>query len=333
MGKPIMAICDGKPVYMNSLMTMFQQKKELPFEIYGFTKSDALDEFCSNHQIALLIISDKEYKRELQQKADQIVVLQETKNEPMENVIGITKYQSATNLYKAVMTAYADSGKVILPKSSRKPFQMIGIYSPIHRCLQTTFALTAGQILAEEKRTLYLSFECFSGLENLMGKKFNGNLTDLLYFYECDKEKLPYRLESVVHNLSGLDMVPPAESFEDFLNIAPQTWFLILQEIAQAGEYDILILDLTEQVRGLFQLLEHCDRIYTLTKEDRMAKAKLAQYELLLQKGEYKAVLEKTGKCSFPIMKCLPTELERLGRSELAGYARKILREDGFCMA
>ena len=61
MGKPIMAICDGKPVYMNSLMTMFQQKKELPFEIYGFTKSDALDEFCSNHQIALLIISEKEY--------------------------------------------------------------------------------------------------------------------------------------------------------------------------------------------------------------------------------------------------------------------------------
>lgn len=330
MGKPVLAICDENPVYMNSLMTMFKQKKELPFEIYGFTRGELLEKFGESNKTALLVISEKEYKKGMHQWADMIVVLQETKETHVEPALAVSKYQSSANLYKAIMTGYANGEHVVLPEKKKDTFQMIGVYSPIRRCLQTTFALTAGQILAEEKRTLYVSFECFSGLENLMGKKFGGNMTDLLYFYECDKEKLPYRLESIVHNLGGLDMVPPAESFEDFYEISPQVWVMILQEIAKAGDYDVLILDLTEQVRGLFQLLESCDKIYTLIKDDRMAKAKLAQYELLLQKGEYQDVLEKTGKCALPIMKCLPSELERLGRSELAGYARKILREDGF---
>ena len=66
MGKPIMAICDGQKGYTNQLIALFQEKKELPFEIHGFTKNENLREFCNDHKIALLLISEPEYKEELQ---------------------------------------------------------------------------------------------------------------------------------------------------------------------------------------------------------------------------------------------------------------------------
>ena len=41
MGKPIMAICDRQAAYTSQLISLFQEKKELPFEIHGFTKNES----------------------------------------------------------------------------------------------------------------------------------------------------------------------------------------------------------------------------------------------------------------------------------------------------
>ena len=56
---------------------------------------------------------------------------------------------------------------------------------------------------------------------------------------------------------------------------------------------------------------------------------KLAQYELLLKRDDCEEVITKTFKYELPIFKCLPTELERLNRCELALYAKKLLTEGG----
>lgn len=207
---------------------------------------------------------------------------------------------------------------------------MIGVYSPLHCCMQTTFALTAGQLLAKRKKTLYLNFECFSGFEALLGKRFGGNLTDILYYYSCAREKLSYKLESIVQEMGGLYFIPPADSYEDFRDIQEEEWTSLISQIAKAGGYETVVLDLTEQVRGLFSILEACGRVYTLTREDRMAKAKLAQYELMLEQEAYRSVLEKTFRCRLPVFKNLPSGLEHLNRGELADYVEKQLKEDGF---
>ncbi len=333
MKKPIMAICDRQPFYTNQLISLFQGKRELPFEVYGFTKEEKLLDFCRENRVALLVISEPDYRSELQkEKIDRIFLLREGEEGTVrENVISINKFQPAGTLYREIMKSYGECENAVPCRIiGIKDFQLIGIYSPVHRTLQTTMALTMGQLLSEKKKTLYLNFECFSGLEVLMGKKFGGNLTDILYFYECAPEKLPYKLESIVQDMNGLHMIPPADSYEDFKDIQEKEWLEIISRIAAAGGYDVILLDLSEQVRGLFKLLEACDKIYTLIKDDRMAKAKLAQYELLLEKHAGHEILEKTEKCLLPVFKCLPAELERLGRSELAGYAGKLLKEDGF---
>ena len=41
------------------------------------------------------------------------------------------------------------------------------LYSPVHRCLQSSFALTLGQLLSEKHPTLYLNFEHYIGISEL----------------------------------------------------------------------------------------------------------------------------------------------------------------------
>lgn len=332
MEKPIMAICDRHAAYTNQLISLFREKKELPFDIHGFTKKDCLQEFCDKNKVALLIISEPDYQETLQEKRiDQILVLGEGLGMVPDDVATVNKFQPASVLYREIMRVYGGCEKAAPFRENKTgDFILLGIYSPIHRCLQTTFAIAMGQLLATKKKTLYMNFECFSGFEMMLGKKFGGNLTDVLYIYDCARERLSYKLEEIVQETGGLHFIPPAASYEDFRNIHESEWIEIINRIAGAGGYEAVLLDLTEQVCGLFPLLENCDRIYTLIKDDRMAKAKLAQYELMIERRAYQNILKKTEKCRLPVFKSLPASLEWLGHSELAEYVEKQLREDGF---
>lgn len=331
MGKPIMAICDRQAAYTSQLIALFQGKKELPFEIHGFTKNESLQEFCDNNRIALLLVSEPDYREELQDKAiDRILVLREGTGSLPENVATVNKFQPAGMLYREIMRVYGEGERIVpFRKNEKKKIRLIGVYSPLHCCMQTTFALTAGEILAKKSKTLYLNFECFSGFEMLLGRRFGGNMTDVLYYYDCAKEKLSYKLESVVQKMGELYFIPPAASYEDFQGIKEEEWLSVITEIAQTGGYETVLLDLTEQVRGVYPLLEACDKIYTLLKDDRMAKAKLAQYELMLEQETYRKIREKTVKCRLPVFKNLPERMEEFSYGELADYVKKLLTEDG----
>lgn len=331
MGKPIMAICDRQAAYTSQLIALFQGKKELPFEIHGFTKNESLQEFCDNNRIALLLVSEPDYREELQDKAiDRILVLREGTGSLPENVATVNKFQPAGMLYREIMRVYGEGERIVpFRKNEKKKIRLIGVYSPLHCCMQTTFALTAGEILAKKRKTLYLNFECFSGFEMLLGRRFGGNMTDVLYYYDCAKEKLSYKLESVVQKMGELYFIPPAASYEDFQGIKEEEWLSVITEIAQTGGYETVLLDLTEQVRGVYPLLEACDKIYTLLKDDRMAKAKLAQYELMLEQETYRKIREKTVKCRLPVFKNLPERMEEFSYGELADYVKKLLTEDG----
>lgn len=331
MGRPIMAICDRQAAYTSQLMTLFQGKKELPFEIHGFTKNESLQEFCDKNEIALLLISEPDYREELRDKAiDQILVLREGAGSLPKGVAAVNKFQPAGMLYRDIMRVYAEGERIVpFRKSEKNKIRLLGVYSPLHCCMQTTFALTAGELLAKKCKTLYLNFECFSGFEMLLGRRFGGNLTDVLYYYDCAKEKLPYKLESIVQKMGDLYFIPPAASYEDFRDIKEEDWLSVITQIAETGRYETVLLDLTEQVRGVYPLLTACDKIYTLVKDDRMAQAKLAQYELMLEQEAYRGIREKTVKCRLPLFKNLPGRMENLSRGELAEHVEKILAEDG----
>ena len=81
-------------------------------------------------------------------------------------------------------------------------------------------------------------------------------------------------------------------------------------------------------MNGLFELLTHCFKIYTITKDDGFAMAKMKQYEQILQLNDLHDIAGKTVKCRFPFFEKLPSDLSLMTHGELAGYVKAIIQED-----
>ena len=162
----------------------------------------------------------------------------------------------------------------------------------------------------------------------MLKREFSMDMMDLMYYFRCAKDKLPLRLPSIIQNINGLDYIPPIQSLAGVREANGSQWLELCEHIAGIGQYEYIILDLNDGMEGLFDLLRHCYKIYTITKDDSFAVAKISQYEQILRFNELEEIAEKTVKCRFPTFKEVPVNLELMTHGELAGYVKAIVRED-----
>ena len=146
--------------------------------------------------IELLLISGRAMCREVRDlDIGKIIILSEGVHPPeLDQYPSVYKYQSSSDVLREVMAYYGAEKKTVADQIAvlKKTTEIIGIFSPLGRCLKTSFALTLGQILAKERAVLYLNMEEYSGFEELMGKGFAHNLSDLLYYVRQDNQNLLY---------------------------------------------------------------------------------------------------------------------------------------------
>lgn len=325
MDKRILAIYDSEEDYAYRLMEFISGKTNLPFEIYVFTNGNKFFSCSRIRDIECLLISENVYKQNVETlKIPHIIILSESGENLNKALHHINKYQSCENIFREIMEYYTEKSPV-LPAAMRtglKKMKIIGIYTPVGRCLQTTFSLTLGQMLARGHKTLYLNFEVYSGFARMLSRNFGSDLSDLMYYFSCAREKLAYRMESMVETVNGLDFIPPAEIYQNLAGIRGNQWIDLFQEIEKNSEYEFLLLDLSDGIMDLWEVLRNCDFIYTISREDGMAMAKLEQYEKALESMKYGDVLAKTTKWSLPIFHKLPLRLEELTYGDLAGYIK-----------
>lgn len=349
MKQKIFAICDMEEAYALRMAEYMLEKIRIPYAVHLFTKVEELERFLEQEEIEILLIAESalellrmEYVR---RQVAQMFVLQESdlreddgqdkdgqKRDGRENdhaAMYISKFQSP----ERILSVLIESAKGLTDWSGaetqiQEDVKLIGIYSPVKRCLQTSFALTMGQILAREHKVLYFNFENYSGFGRMLGREFATDVSDVLYYFRCDQEKLALHLPAIIQNINGLDYIPPMQSQMQMWETEGAQWIELCRRIARIGQYDYIILDLDDGMNGLFDLLGACFRIYTITREDSFAVAKLSQYEQILKFHELEDIADKTVKCRFPIFKEVPVNLELMTHGELAGYVKAIIRED-----
>lgn len=340
MTQKIFAICDTEEDYALRLTEYMHEKIRLPYAIHLFTDAEKLQEFVMHTPIEILLIAESALQliREeyIRQQVSRIFVLKENDVQPaagdeqtQEDICAVSKFQAPDKIVEMLTEAITDvPGWLSGETAQAAAVKLIGVYSPVKRCLQTTFALTMGQILAREHNTLYINFENYSGFGQMLKREFSMDMADLMYYYRCAREKLPLRLPSIIQNINGLDYIPPLQSHAGVREENGGQWLELCRYVAGIGQYEYIILDLDDGMEGLFDLLQSCFRIYTITRDDSFAVAKLNQYEQILRFNNMDEIADKTVKCSFPVFKEIPVNLELMTHGEMAGYVKAIVKED-----
>lgn len=323
----VLALCDAEEEYARLMSDFLRKHKNLPWDIHTYTDLSALRE--NEQEIEMLVVSEDFLGQEVRELGmDRVVVLNESGVKREENVIYVDKYQEAEVVLRFLLEIYAEVADASLPRllgNCKTTF--IGNYSPVHRCMQTSFAMTMSCILAEKHPTLYLNFEHYAGITEMLPDMQTLDLADLLYFLNAEKDKFRLRFQSMVKRRGNLDYIPPMKMGQNLLTITPEEWLELMEKLEELGEYEYVVLDLSESMQGLFELLRLCKRVYTLVKEDRIAKAKLMQYEQVLELYRYEDVLQKTKHLNLPAIRKLPLELEQFTKGDLAKLVRELINE------
>ena len=331
MNKRKLIIYDKDEKYAGNLMEYLGEIKDFPYSISIFSKKEALMSYSKENSINLLLASESAYA-EIEEwvKAERVMILNESGTLSWNDLQHIQKYQSAENIVQEIMHYYVEVAEV-MPAivTVCKDVKIVGFFSPVGRCSQTTMGLTLGQIMAEKCPTLYLNFESLSGFPYMLGYGEGKDISDLLYFMEIAPEKFDLHLQRCVRQLDSLNYILPMKAMHQLLLVKADMWQKLISAIANSGRYKVIILDLSEGIQGLFEILRMCSHIYTLTKDDRLARAKIQQYEQLLQLCEYEDVLNKTYKRKIPIMKEIPNGFCYHPGSEYSSYIKNMLKEDG----
>ena len=235
----------------------------------------------------------------------------------------VDKYQEAGKVIQELM----ELGEVgVQTLKAGTGARLIGLYSPIGRSLQTSFGLCLGRLLSQKGKTLYLSMEPYCGVEGM--QSCNGvDLSSLLYLLQ-DEEHFAVNAQRQICRDENLDYVPAMVNGQNLMLVNVEEWKKLLYQLQHSLGYEYIILDLRECVQGLFELLRMCVRVYTMAKDDPIAKRKMDQYEQLLSIMEYEDVKKKMSICKLPLFRNIPTSITTATKGDLADYVRKLVEKE-----
>ena len=324
----VMALCDTEEEYARLMTEFLKRHKDLPWELHTYTSVGELLAEEQSCAVSMLVVAESAYTEELQKlQPGRTVVLNESGVLRWKELPCVDKYQQAEEVFRYLLAVYMEIADVQLPRLQKNSnVVFIGNYSPVRRCMQTSFALTMSQLLAQEHRTLYLNFEHYASIAELLPDAQTFDLADLLYFLNAEQDKFRLRMQTMLRHKGNLDYIPPMKSGQNLLTVTTAEWLGLMQKIEELGVYEYVILDLSESMQGLFDILRLCSHIFTLIREDRIARGKLLQYEQILSLYEYEDLLDKTKRVSLSHIRRLPEELEQYTKGDLANMVKELLK-------
>ena len=308
-------ICDREIRYANGLGENIAERDDLAVKVYVCSSFEHVLELEQAKKIHIFIVDEEiTYAQRTQIGANQVFVLARGKVADLgEEEWAIGKYQCADEIIRQVFEFYVDRTKENVMRCMYKErARLVAVYSPIHRVGKTTFALALGRECAKSKKVLYLNLEEYAGME--VSRDTNMNLGDLLYYLRQGNGNLGIRLQAAVREEEGLDVVPPIPIVLDLKEVTWEEWDALITQLLENSLYEMVVLDVSESVQGLFPLLELCDRVYMPVLEDENSRRKLKQY----QDNVEQLKLEKLKRITYQFV--MPQNPE--------GFARILMKEE-----
>ena len=326
----VFAVCDVETDYAVRFME-FLNRRNLPFEVQMFTSVPPLCEFAKRKRIELLLISERAMCDEVRNlKVGKMILLSEGNSGDEESELPtVYKYQSSAQVVREVLDCYsaeriAAQTAADIRKKRGKLYGIYGLFDPVRQML---FSLTLGQILAETQTVLYINLQKHSGLMNLTGEETEMTLSDLLYFYRQKKKGMFYRLSGMIRQIGRLEYIPVPFFSEDLGELSGEEWSGFLEELRSMDSHDVLLLDLSDGLRGLPDILDCCTDLFFLSEEDAFSLEKRQLLEKELESADRVRPQWLTPPPPGEIREG-PWFLEALPDSNIGEYVRKVIRPE-----
>lgn len=323
-----LAICDKDIRYLEMFQTYLMRNKIADFQILIFDNLESARDISSKDRFEILLVSEGIYDDTVKSiQADRVFILREDGMSGIREYPFVMKYQSVESLISAVFSEYAqeinDSGQTnVRLRCGRNPTKLISVYAPDRSRAQTLAALAIGEQLSYQgKKVLYINLLPFAGFEELLGCQYDTDITDFVYYALKNSDKLIYQLESIKCKMGQLEYIPPALDYKDLSEISSKDWEKMTDILLYSGDYDDIVLDISETCQGFYRLLERSDDIYLVENNNAHSKAMSSQFYRLLELKENDRILKKLKKVElYNGWEQQDYDISAVNRTELGEY-------------
>lgn len=325
----IMAVYDVDASYAERFADVVNQREKVPFTVVPFTSLEALKEYGQRNQIEILLINGALPPEQIEEiPAQAVVTLAEGEVVSADGGYpSVYKYQSTDSVIREVMAYYCEKPQAMFVAVGKRA-RVIGVYSPVGRCLKTSLALTIGQELARDGKVLYISFETFAGFTGLINRDSEGDLSEVLYYFRQENFGV-MRLRSMVSKWKDMDYIPPVKYPEDLEQLTGDEAGQLVERLAGECGYEYVIVDMGQAICNMVPVLGTCDVIYMPVKEDGVSSAKLEEFDRYLETCRHENLRQRLVRVKLPYHSSFgrkDTYMEQLLWGELGDYVRKLLK-------
>lgn len=328
----ILVILDREEDFLYGISKYFQDKLSKTFDVYSFHNKEALIKFAEDKKkeiqvfLGSVCLTEKEQK---QWNVRQAIYLSEGNRAEEGETPAIYKYQPVEGIMKDFLEIChftKEMGRVAVKGSGK----FIGVYSPVGRCGKTSLALVMGQVLAQKQRVIYVNLEEWPGFERIIGGYEGLDISDLIYYIKQGKKELGMYLNGMVVTLNQLKILPPVKKAPDIQEAEAKEIEALLEEIADCGEYDIVLVDFGNQIKSTFQVMERFETVYMPVLKDSVSVAKQEQFFDFLKTSEYAEMEEKIKVCRLKFLEGVDEEsAEEMYYGNFGKFVRELLEEEG----
>lgn len=304
MNKTMMiALYDSDKEYVESFNEYLKEQKQKSYSIILFTEVSALDAYCKVEKVDMIVIAEYLIINNAIQEGDikeedNIIVLADEKDVSSINGIpAVYRYQPADLLISSILNLCAGRvlyGSNLVEYTKKRRKCIVSIYSPIGRCGKTTFSIRLGVALSNrELKVLMINLEEFSLFMKYVKGDEGEDLSDLLYYYLSGNQSMTIKSEAVIRNYNGMDYIPPVKYAQDLRKINGETWKKFIDLTAEVKEYDIIILDISNMVEDVFEMLEFSDVIVMPVLDEENCNYRITEIQKYIQHSDYAIDIEK----------------------------------------
>lgn len=308
----VLAIFDRSTIYSMRLCEYLREHLKLSFDIQIFTEKDEFVSFLKSEGSSLLIASASSAKgmeELIRDNCRSVLILEEEDFkgpsgwDESDGFFHMSKYLPAGKILEKVLEVCMESPEKFTDlgiKHMDSDCKVIGLYTPLSGSGQTTLAVQMGEQLARKGKTILISFESFSALSRSFDGEAEQDISDMLYYAECERDKFCIYLEKIKVRKYGLDYIAPAKTAMQIKEMGFEKIKDLVTLLSKEAGYEYVILDLKDYPDGFFEILSMCDVVYTISRNNSADQYRMGMYNRVLCENGYEKVLGKTVKCLFP---------------------------------
>lgn len=320
MRKGVLAVFDSDLGYVERFLKHLKTRRNLPFTGIGFSDLSSLEQFLERGSIDILLLSDQLAAPSLLDKLHEEpniseILISGDKQDTESRQKYIYKYRACDSLINDVITACRLEGYESLLSVSGKG--ILGIYSPADGMFRQRFALAVAETMAGDRSVLYLNLDRFSGMRHL--KSADGpSISDLIYFFKTNPKKIREEVHKTLIKRNGVDMILAPCDMEDMDLIEDEGWGEFLGILSECGNYDQIILDMSEAFRKTELIFSVCEKVIIPFCDDSASRERVDELLAFLEEKEGERITEKLFMVKLAALKMSPEspyDMERVVQS------------------